>query len=249
MKRFTGSSWHKNKTSLVIMIVRLSLCGVLVLFCGLSASCNTTRFATTAERLASVAPYAGTKVGQQPLHDFLLERSAAVIEDEKTDNASVGVGSAAAIDRRGYLLTAAHVLRGNNSTPLVFSMGAIRRLGQVRAQVVWRSDVSKNQPDVAILYIGIPLTEVFEWAPEPKDGDIVFAVGPYFDESHKGGLAISNYSYVAGRLLNASHHSVQMPPINWFDHNAPLHGGDSGGRSQQWTAASLASIRRSFCLY
>ncbi len=205
------------------MTLRFSLRALHILLCALSAGCNSASFSTTAERNASVAPYANEKVGQLSLRDFLLARSFLAVDNTK---ATVGIGSAAAIDRRGYLLTAAHALDSKDTPLQLLSMGSSPALNHIlQPQVVWRGDVAKNQPDLAILYVGIPLTEIFEWAPEPKNGGLVFAVGPIYDKN----MTTVSYSYAAGRLQDFSRQSKLVPPTTRFDHSAPIHGGDSGG--------------------
>jgi len=161
--------------------------GILLLIsCFLSGGC--VHYNTSARRDASFLPYAGAKVGQVSLREFLRTRSAVVFEGDQLSftasgtNSRMGrltgtvfsIGAAAAIDRRGYFLTAAHCVEKGTFLLLFFDKG------QLQAQpvrVVWRGDDSKMQPDLALLQVPFPLQDVFEWTPTLTNGESIVAVG------------------------------------------------------------------------
>jgi hypothetical protein len=206
----------------------------LRIFCFFSAGC--VHYSTLARRDASFSPYAGTKVGQVSLREFLLARSAALFEGDQLSVTSSGtnsrilwikgtvsgIGAAAAIDRRGYFLTAAHCVK-NGPISLVFL-----DKGQMVAQparVVWCGDVSKKEPDLALLQVSLPLQCVFDWMPTVTNGASIVAmgVGPV---PHRP----MQTQCMAGKILRLAQGSeAVLPHYICITHDAPLHHGDSGG--------------------
>src|SRR5437016_584014 len=93
---------------------------------------------TIRERTASFSHYTATKIGHETTKDFLTSRTAFLmtghhltITQSATNhenftyhalNGNFDFGSATAIDRRGYFLTAAHCV-GGESPCLVFGPG------------------------------------------------------------------------------------------------------------------------------
>jgi len=207
----------------------------LLIFCFFSAGC--VHYSTPAGRDASFSPYAGTKVGQVSLREFLLARSAALFEGDQLSVTSSGtnsrilwikgtvsgIGAAAAIDRRGYFLTAAHCVK-NGPISLVF-----HDKGQMVAQparVVWCGDVSKKEPDLAILQVSLPLQFVFDWMPAVTNGASIVAVG-VGPVPHQ---PIMQTQCMAGNILRLAQGSeAVLPHYICITHDAPLHHGDSGG--------------------
>jgi S1-C subfamily serine protease len=136
----------------------------------------------------SFLPYAQTKVGHAPLESFLNARSSMLFRADyfkvtptgttygniAIDGRAFHLGVATAIDRRGYFLTAAHCLRKGPFKLIVPYHG---EFGGVTARVVWRGNVSKGQPDLALLDAGLPLEHVFEWSPDFTNGEDVVALG------------------------------------------------------------------------
>ncbi|MGO8678994.1 MAG: serine protease [Limisphaerales bacterium] len=206
---------------------------LLLTFCFLSGGCE--HYNTPAIRDASFLPYAGAKVGQVSLREFLSARSAVVFEGDQlsvtasgTNHGTVkgtifGIGSAAAIDRRGYFLTAAHcVQKGPSFLLLFFDKGK----PQARpARVVWRGDVSKKQPDLALLQVPFPLQDVFEWTPTFTNGEPIVAAGATPGPDH-----VINRQCMAGKILRLDTGSeTVLPHYTCISHDAPLTFGDSGG--------------------
>jgi S1-C subfamily serine protease len=206
----------------------------LLIFCFFSAGCVHPN--TPARRDASFCPYADTKVGQVSLQEFLLARFAVLFEGVQVSvsgsgtNTGVhwgkgtlsGIGAAAAIDRKGYFLTAAHCVK-NGPITLVF-----RDKGQMVAQaarVVWCGDVSKKEPDLAILQVSLPLQCVFDWMPAVTNGASVVAVG-LNPVPHRP----TQIQCMAGKILRLAQGSEAVHPhYICITHDAPLHHGDSGG--------------------
>jgi S1-C subfamily serine protease len=176
---------------------------------------------TARERNESFAPFRSRKIGDWDVHSFLVLRYA-ILRDE---NGSIG--SAAAIDHRGYLITAAHCVSGKSPRlwMLDWKEGTTTvKLEAKSTRVVWRGDTSKGEPDLAVLRISEPLARVFTWASAYKAGDIVAAIGPNYDipkESEPLALQIESF---AGRIVRSkasTHQSILL--------EAPAHPGDSGG--------------------
>jgi S1-C subfamily serine protease len=206
----------------------------LLVFCLFSAGC--VRYSTSARRDASFSPYAGAKVGQVSLREFLLARSAVLFEGGQlsvtasgTNSRVVGMkgtvsgfGAAAAIDRRGYFLTAAHCVKQGPFTLLFLDQG---RLQAQPARVVWRGDVSKKEPDLAILRVSLPLRDVFDWMPAFTNGESIVAVGVSLVRNQP-----MKTQCMAGKILRlAPGPEAVAPRYLRISHDAPLHHGDSGG--------------------
>jgi serine protease Do len=206
---------------------------LLLIFCFLSGGCLHDNN-TPARRDASFLPYADAKVGQVTLREFLRARSAVVFEGDQlrvtlsgADHFNIkgtvfGIGSAAAIDRRGYFLTAAHCV-GKETCLLLF-----RDKGQMQSQtarIVWRGDESKNQPDLALLRVPLPLQDVFQWTPGFTNGERIVASGINV-LSNK----VIKSQCMAGKILKLDTVSeTVLPHYICISHDAPLRPGDSGG--------------------
>ena len=203
---------------------------ILCLFC---AGC--VHYSTPAARDASFLSYKDAKVGQESLRKYLIDRSGALFMAEELDATHVSTnfiwisntiawyGMAAAIDRRGYFLTAAHCVdRGQ------FWLAFLRdgKLQVERARIVWRGDVKKREPDLAILRVSLPISQTFEWAAEFTNGTPVIDVGLSLgDDSH-----VLKTQCMAGKILKVSEAlSADSSDYEVVSHNSPLRHGDSGG--------------------
>jgi S1-C subfamily serine protease len=194
------------------------------------------RIASTADRKASLAPYARAKVGSEPVQRFFLKRTALLVSDpliilrakpKPSDPDCFRIlafgtshSVASAIDRRGYFLTTSHSV-GKRSPSLAFLDGDRVEIAQSR--VVWRGDVSKRQPDLAVLHVPHRLEHVFEWAPTSNADGFVFATGLDADDARH------HLDCISGRLFRVSTRTARPPLSATFFHDAPLHQGDSGG--------------------
>lgn len=207
---------------------------ILLILCFLSAGC--VHYSTTANRDASFFPCGGAKVGQVSLRDFLVARSAVLLKADQlsvthsdTNSRTFSImgknswhGIAAAIDRRGYFLTAAHCLEKGPLWLMFLNEG---KMQAQRVRVVWRGEVSKKQPDLAILNVSLPLQQVFEWATEFADGNSALAVGLNSDKPQT-----LKTQCMAGKILKLLEGSEAIPPhYTLISHNVPVHPGDSGG--------------------
>ncbi len=200
------------------------------------------RATTEEEREASFAPFEDRRVSGTSLREAILLRSAVIVaaEDLAAEQADDGsaeglvlrgdgappiFGSAAAIDRRGYFLTAAHCLTAGPAYLLVPTPEG--SFHTKRARVVWQGRAPAA--DLAILHIDSPRERVFRWATEIDVEGPVFGCGPSMQADGAGGLNIAVGPF-AGKLIAVSpavEHAGLTHQI--VDHTAPLHLGDSGG--------------------
>jgi hypothetical protein len=213
----------------------LHLVIILCLFC---AGC--VHYSTPAERDTSFLPFKDDKVGQESLRKYLIARSAALFTAEELDTTRLSTnsvrinstnawhGTAAAIDRRGYFLTAAHCLKRGQLERGQFwvAFAGSGKIQVERARIVWRGDVAKKEPDLAILSIGAPIDQAFEWATEFTNGTPIMDVGLSF-YNHSGVL---KPQCMAGKILKVSDGSgTSLPYYTVISHDSPLRHGDSGG--------------------
>jgi S1-C subfamily serine protease len=188
------------------------------------------------KREDSFIPYQLAMVGQEDLVTFLNVRSATLFRADylgvtpsgitfgavKLTGRAFHLGLATAIDRRGYFLTAAHCVAKGPFKLVLFYEG---QKVAVTARVVWRGDVSKGQPDLAVLDAALPLEKIFEWTPEFTNGDNVVALGLNELAPHH-----VRTQGVAGKILGlaqgagSANHRYQS-----IAHDAPLGRMDGGG--------------------
>lgn len=191
---------------------------------------------TPAKRAASFSPYLESKAGTNDLWEYLTARSGMLLGGERLKRISSGTnslsftnavsyGTAAAIDQRGYFLTAAHCVEKGQRW-LVFL-----RDGQAhaeRARVVWRGNEKKGDPDLAILCVAQPIGLIFQWATEWTNGSPVVGVGLNITgpprNLHAEPLCL------AGKILKAED-AVSKTSLDYtvVFHSSPLRPGDSGG--------------------
>ena len=146
----------------------------------------------------------------------------AVITYDQARKSVGAIGTAAAIDHRGYFLTAAHCVEKGPFLLLFFDKG---QLQAQPARVVWRGDYAKKQPDLALLQVSFPLQDVFEWASAFTNGERIVAVGV-----NLGPDRLIKSQCVAGKVLRLDTGSETIfPHSTRVSYDAPLHPGDSGG--------------------
>jgi len=139
---------------------------------------------------------------------------------------SLRIGTATAIDARGYFVTSSHNV--NDPSPwMVFKAGG--RTRAVRARIVWKGDVEKGELDLAILAVPGSLDHVMAWSDPVEPGDGVLGVGPSrLDTTSSADMSLALF---AGKvsIIVARPGTGRAP--NWLRivHNAPLRPGDSGG--------------------
>jgi hypothetical protein len=126
------------------------------------------RIASIADRRASFAPHAHSRVEAEPLAEFLARRTAFVIGGDglaivlpvKSTRACSGqfairavasrFSTAAAIDTRGYFLTASHAFE--KKAPFI-AYYRKNRIQIIPSRVVWRGNFAKGEPDLAVLCV------------------------------------------------------------------------------------------------
>jgi S1-C subfamily serine protease len=195
---------------------------------------------TEAQRMASFKRYESAKIGDQSAWDYLLTRTAWVTAGKnlearlapgtkgthfnvrlRMNSKSLRFGSATAIDRRGYFLTAAHNLDG----PVCYVAFYKRGIRLLPADVVWRGNENRGEPDVAIIRVPETLAWVFPWASIPGRGTGTLSAG--LDIGPKLHFQISG---IGGSLTRAAQrHRRGSIPWTIVMHDTPLHHGDSGG--------------------
>ena len=182
-------------------------------------------------RARSFAPYANHLVGLVDVRTFLLPRVALITSDTAlpppewrrgTMVLRGNFGCAAAIDSRGYFLTAAHCVDCDKPIYLVRAEPEMPARAR-RARVVWRGNRRAGEPDLAIVHIPETLTRVFEWAGDVAENDPVMAVG--VDRTVN---SINGPDWLGGKILES------RPPAGNDDnptllHDVPIQRGDSGG--------------------
>ena len=132
-------------------------------------------------------------------------------------------GCAAAVDPRGYFLTAAHCIEDKPVYLVFIQPGKV--VWAQRARVVWRPDLKNDAPDLALLHVSGKLDNVFEWSEDPHASGPVMAVGLSLSLKEK---ALQGYQHMGGKILGhekrkgEKHESLVL-------HDIPLQSGDSGG--------------------
>jgi len=207
---------------------------LLVILCLSCAGCI--HYNTPAQRAASFSPYEDAKVGEESLQAHLVFRSGFLTSAEKLETTStssnsfhftaqppVAHGMAAAIDPRGYFLTAAHCV-DKRQVWLGFLRDGKAQLE--RARIVWRGEEKKGEPDLAILCVPHPISPTFQWAAEFTNGSPVVEVGLRMAEpSHQ-----CQPQLMAGRVLKVAE-ALRAGPLDYsvVSHSSPMRRGDSGG--------------------
>lgn len=223
------------------MLTRVTLAGLartaLALLSLAGAGC-VTRVTTSAERSASLSPFVREKIAAEPIRDYLLKRSAFLLAGKRLTitssrttagfgrsfrikSTSLRCGTAAAIDPRGYFLTASHNVEGDAPYLAFYRDG---RMQFESCRVVWQGNFKKGQPDLAILRIPTRLEFTFAWAPEMQAGSTALAAGL---DAGKG--TMFKLVCFAGPLLRLSERTSPAPAHTVVYHHAPIHSGDSGG--------------------
>jgi hypothetical protein len=196
---------------------------------------------TNTVRDASFKPYKDCSVGSMNLRRHLLLRSAILFrsdhlnmtEQSNETNASTcsitgtnnWCGTAAAIDHRGYFLTAAHCLEKGHFW-LAFLNG--NQMQVLPARVVWKGNGSKTQPDLAVLHVALTLTNVFDWSDACAPGDKVVAVGTSM-EIPQTSKPMLKTQCMGGKALRTQDDPKTIPTSTLVSHDVPVRPGDSGG--------------------
>jgi len=226
---------------------------VLVLLCFFSGGCARDQLAQN--RDDSFLPYEQTRVGPTVLRGFLdaccsplYRADGMIVTPSGGDFGTVSIrgnvfhlGVATAIDRRGYFLTASHCLAKGPFKVIVSYEGQI---GGATARVVWRGDVSKGQPDLALLDAAIPLEHVFDWSPDFTNGESIVVLGLDVLAPHK-----VQKQCLGGKIVGVANGSeTAMPQYQTIALDAPLLREDNGGPvadlSGRLIAINISSAKR-----
>lgn len=192
---------------------------------------------TSTERSASFAPFVEERIDGRPLRDFIADRTALLVGGMSTDalcshafaslstaiksvHGRYALGTATAVDARGYLLTAAHCVEWQPLHALYLDAGHVR-VAPVR--IVWRGDATREGCDMALLAIDRPLPAHFAWADEIKTGNVVVGAGPDYDAPAFG------LGFFSGTAVKLEPNSTRPPAGATIFHTGPVHLGDSGG--------------------
>ena len=219
-----------------VLAVGVTGINVLVAVCVLGALGGCSFRRPFQERTAAVAAVTGREVSGAPLLDFMRARSGFIIHSVKIISPPPGdgqttrlptsvsfmfVGTAAAIDRRGYYLTAAHVI---STTPVSVMTHDGRML---EARVVWRGDPAVA--DIALLRVPTTVDPVFEWASGITSGEQVIGGGP--TRSHVSGewVGVSMQLETYGGSVRRIFQDRAAPVELTIRSSTPLLSGDSGG--------------------
>jgi len=173
---------------------------------------------TTEERRASFAAYTDRRIGSETLAAYVLRRTALLV------NPVGGVACATAIDGRGYLLTAAHCV-GEEPVRLIVFRGRPHAVVET-ARVVWKGDLSKGEPDLAVLHVPRGLGWTFSWAETVRAGEPIVVCGPDYDPGIARRYILDA---IAGKITTPPEPPDSGTMVGRFLHDAPVHPGDSGG--------------------
>ncbi len=169
-------------------------------------------------------------VGSTDIRSFLLPRVATLFwsgsgRPLEVKNGRVRLagyfGCAAAVDRRGYFLTASHCV-DDEPVYLVLAKPGQPPRGW-RARVVWRGDWKRGESDLALIHVPESLDHVFDWAEMPPQNAPVIAVG-----LSRSGDSFQGQECLGGNLLGPLERTNDEP-TSIIRHNIPIQSGDSGG--------------------
>ena len=190
-------------------------------------------------RTDSFKPYAGQQIEGEDVRTFLGSRFAFLLgydqfpTNEFRTNHSYGspknLGSAVAIDRRGYFLTAAHCIVAKDVRlviPVFGTNGAIHTRTSGTTRVVWQGDWHHGGPDLAILRVKRPVDRVFDVADDIHNDDPMMAVGLLRTNRSNSSTVSLDMEYMGGKVLDWG---VATGGREIVTTDVPLRPGDSGG--------------------
>lgn len=219
----------------------------------LLSSCKITDISDE-EQSASLAPYSAHEINGSPLQRYIEERTAVLIGSEGLEirdhsgessaehsgtienalslkfntNAPLAVGTAVAIDSRGYFLTAGHCIEGNEVF-VVYSDRSGKTVTE-RVQPIWVKTSSLTPVDFGLFHIeGIP-AKTFAWAESFEIGQSVFSAGSTLKVGEEADPAFrfSTDSF-AGEVKKTREVGFEETKFQLIWHKSPVRGGNSGG--------------------
>jgi S1-C subfamily serine protease len=134
-------------------------------------------------------------------------------------------GLGVAIDRRGYLLTANHVLTYTSRVQVVRSDG--RNILIATARIVWRGNPRRGEPDLALLFVPGGLNEVHVWSDDLPAAGTVLGLGKSWTRLWQTN-GDYKFQFYAGSATGWKTTAGEMP-WSTLTHTAPSFPGDSGG--------------------
>ena len=208
--------------------------------------CGSARYSER-ERSNSFVPFRAVRVEQLSLHDYLGNGCGILLEGvqfsdmdstetefESKDgtvasNGKWSIGTATAIDKRGYFITAAHCVDGG-SLSLIFPSSNGPKIREAR--VVWKGDLSETGMDFALLHVPASVDQVFPWSSAVVSDKVVISAGATLEMSRDvtNNLDIEiQIEPVAGRIANAL--ELHEGGLNYqvILHDCPVVRGYSGG--------------------
>jgi S1-C subfamily serine protease len=182
-------------------------------------------------RARSFAPHADRYIGHTEVTAFLAPRVALLVAIDGLPPPEWRSGTlviqgpmscAAAIDRRGYFLTAEHCVDEGVTYLIRAEPGAPARAR--RARVVWQGNRKAGGPDLAIIHIPETLGYVFGWADDVAENEPVMAVGL----DRRTPTVLKGPAWLGGKILEIGHPEGDAGNPTVL-HDVPLQRGDSGG--------------------
>lgn len=207
--------------------------------------CGTVRKVSEAERVESFVPFETANAGSESLRNHVLRRTAFLIngtdfaESEQSDasqfsfiassEGDVEYGTAAAVDPRGYFVTAAHCV-DKASLGLVYVTGQGARMREAR--VVFKGDPASGTSDFAVLHVGEKIDHYFRWETDFGPKDRVVSAGVGKDRS-TGSSRSSGLNFradpVGGQVEEIIREERKGAVHQLILHASPLEHGNSGG--------------------
>lgn len=214
---------------------------ILILVGGILSNCRTTS-STSLEREASFLPYEGIKFEGVAIRSYIDDRTGFVFDGLEFDEPGrenqemIGLvrgdgslGTATAIDHRGYFLTASHCVE-ENEISLAFLSGGDENLE--KARVVWAGNPKAGGFDLALLHVPMTLDNVYSWADALTEVDAVIAVGTESElqvpEANEVTLEVE-VTPVSGRIAGVASRTYRGLSYVEIVHDSPIAKGYSGG--------------------
>ncbi len=151
-------------------------------------------------------------------HNTRIDREkgvvSATVKAKSRNDSGFAVGTACAISRDGYYLTAAHSV---DSEPTHLLVGDEKGARKVRARLIWKGP--NDEPDLALIHAPVTCKQFFPLArPEAISPGLRVLTDGYgsFKSNPAGGKILKRGAGEASRWLE-------------FHHDAPFVMGDSGG--------------------
>lgn len=219
----------------------------------LLSSCKVTDISDE-EQSASLAPYSEHKIKDSTLDEHFGGRTAFLIgaesleikdhnqisstEDEDTVEASftirldpgehLEVGTAIAIDPRGYFITAGHCIGGQE----IYAAYIDHKRESVieKVEPIWIRESSYPEVDFALFRVEGKPAQTFDWAETFDIGETAFSSGATvkMDEEEDPPFQLTTDSF-AGELKKTRDVRFQKTKFQLIWHRSPVRKGNSGG--------------------